>query len=156
MEQTLILIKPDAVQRRLVGQIVNRFERKGLRVAAMKLVQVTEETAKDLYSVHEGRDFYEPLVEFITTSPVVAMVLVGQGVIGMARSLMGATFGPDADPGTIRGDFGASKRYNLVHGSDSPESADREIPIFFGADDIIDYEPAGDRWVYARSGDQII
>ena len=119
-------------------------------------MQVAEATARDLYSIHEDKDFYEPLMAFITASPVVAVVLEGNGAIGMARSLMGATFGPDAAAGTIRGDFGASKRYNLVHGSDSPESAAREIPILFAEEELVDYTLVADTWIYARMGDEII
>jgi len=156
MERTLILLKPDAVQRQLVGAIVSRFETKGLKIAGMKLLQVPEATARELYSVHEGKDFHEPLLHFIAAAPVVAMVLQGVGAIATARSLMGATFGPDAAPGTIRGDFGASKRYNLVHGSDSPESAAREIPIFFDEAELVNYNLVVEEWTYARAGDKLI
>ncbi len=149
MERTLILLKPDAVQRGLVGELLARFERKGLKIAALKLLQVDEPTARELYSVHEGRDFYEPLVTFITAAPLVAMVLEGNEAIAVCRGMMGATFGPDAQPGTIRGDFGLSRRYNLVHGSDSPESAAREIAIFFGEDELLDYPLQTVSWVYA-------
>jgi nucleoside-diphosphate kinase len=156
MEQTLVILKGDAVQRRLVGRLVARFEDKGLRIAAMKLLEVTPAMAKRLYSVHKGKDFYAPLVEFITASPVVAMVLQGVGAIDVCRKLMGTTFGPDAAPGTLRGDFGMSRRYNLVHGSDSPESAAREIPILFRKDEILRYELADETWVYARKGSTLI
>ncbi len=156
MERTLILLKPDAVQRQLVGRILARFEDKGLKIAGLKVVQVTEALARQMYVEHEGKDFYGPLVEFITASPVVACALEGVGAISIVRKLLGATFGPQAEPGTIRGDFGASRRYNLVHGSDSPESAAREIPIFFGDDELVDYEPAISSWVYARMGDDLI
>jgi nucleoside-diphosphate kinase len=153
MERTLVVLKPDAVQRQLVGQIVGRFEEKGLKIVAMKLLSVSGELARRMYGVHEGKSFYEPLVEFITASPVVAMVLEGAGAVTVCRSLMGPTFGPDAPGGTIRGDFGMSRRYNLIHGSDSPEAAAREIPIFFAPGEVVDYELLADRWIYARSGD---
>jgi nucleoside-diphosphate kinase len=153
MERTLIVLKPDAVQRQLVGQIVSRFERKGLKIVAMKFLSVSGELARRMYGVHEGKGFYEALVEFITASPVVAMVLEGQGAVGVCRALMGPTFGPDAPGGTIRGDFGMSMRYNLIHGSDSPESAAREIPLFFAEGEVVDYELIADRWIYARTAD---
>ena len=156
MERTLVVLKPDAVQRRLVGRIVDRFETKGLRIVALKMLHVSEALARRMYAVHEGKEFHPPLVEFITASPVVAMVLEGVGVVQVVRRMMGATFGPDAAPGTIRGDFGVSRRYNLVHGSDSPESADREIPLFFPPGELMNYEQAGDAWIYARwKGDLI-
>jgi nucleoside-diphosphate kinase len=150
MQQTLVVLKPDAVQRRLVGRIVQRFEEKGLRIAAMRMMRVDEDLARDMYSIHEGKDFYEPLVRFITASPVVAMIVEGRQAIQVVRGLMGPTFGRDAPPGTIRGDFGQSRRYNLIHGSDSPTSAQREIPLFFpSSEDILDYCIASEEWVYA-------
>ncbi len=155
-ERTLVLLKPDAVQRQLVGRIVARFEAKGLKIAALKMVQVDEPTARRMYAVHEGKDFYEPLVEFITAAPVVAMVLEGIGAIAVARKLIGATFGPDAEAGTIRGDLGMSRRYNLIHGSDSAESAAAEIPVFFADEEVLDYTRIGERWIYAKQGDELI
>jgi nucleoside-diphosphate kinase len=152
MQQTLIVLKPDAVQRQLVGRIVARFEQKGLKLVGLKMLQVSQGLAGRMYSVHEGKPFYEPLMKFITASPVVAMVWEGNGAIDVCRKLMGATFGPDAPGGTIRGDFGMSKRYNLIHGSDSPESAQREIPLFFAAEEICRYDAASAEWIYARSG----
>ncbi len=156
MQRTLIVLKPDAVQRRLVGRIVGRFEQKGLKIVGMKLLRVSPELAGRMYGIHEGKDFYEPLVEFITASPVVAMVLEGVGAIAVCRAMMGPTFGPDAPAGTIRGDFGMSKRYNLIHGSDSPESAEREIPLFFPEDELAEYDLMSDGWVYAASGGELI
>ena len=153
MERTLIVLKPDAVQRQLVGQIVGRFERKGLKIVGMKLLSVSRDLGRRMYSVHEGKSFYEALVEFITASPVVAMVLEGAEAIGICRALMGPTYGPDAPGGTIRGDFGMSRRYNLIHGSDSPEAAAREIPLFFAPGELVAYELDADRWIYARSDD---
>lgn len=156
MERTLILCKPDAVQRRLVGRIISRLEDKGLRIVGMKLLRVSDELARRMYAEHESKGFYEPLVAFITSSPVVAMVAEGVGAIGNCRSLLGPTFGPDAPPGTIRGDFGSSRRYNLVHGSDSAASARREIAVFFAPEELVDYQLATDPWIYARDGQQLI
>ena len=156
MERTLVVLKPDAVQRRLVGRIVARFERKGLKIVAMKMRTISQQLARTMYAPHEGKDFYEPLVEFLTASPVVAMVLEGLTAVAVVRQMLGPTFGPDAPPGTIRGDLGLSRRYNLVHGSDSPESARREIELFFRQDELLEYESNGDRWVYARWGDEWI
>ena len=156
MERTLIVLKPDAVQRGLVGQVVARFEQRGLKIVAMKMLRVSDDLARRMYAVHEGKDFYRPLREFITASPVVAMVVEGNGAIDVCRGMMGPTFGPDAPPGTIRGDFGMSRRYNLIHGSDSPASAEREIPLLFAEGEVLDYDLVGARWVYARSGDEWI
>ena len=156
MERTLIVLKPDAVQRQLAGRIIERFERKGLKIVALKMLRVGPELARRMYSVHEGRDFYAPLVEFITASPVVALVLEGVGAISVCRSLMGPTFGPDAPAGTIRGDFGMSRRYNLVHASDSPASADHEIPLFFDESDIQDYPLDAEHWIYAEYKGELI
>jgi len=140
MERTLVLIKPDAIQRRLTGRILQRFEDKGLKILATKMVVIGREKAEKHYSVHRGKDFFEPLVDFITSGPVIALVLGGIDVISMARTLTGATYGPEAVPGTIRGDFGASRRFTLVHASDSHENASSEIPLFFEESEIIDYE----------------
>ncbi len=156
MERTLIVLKPDAVQRQLVGRIVARFEAKGLKVVAMKMLQVSPDLARQMYRPHEGKDFYKPLVEFITASPVVAMVLEGKGAVDVVRAMVGPTFGPDAPPGTIRGDFGMSRRYNLVHASDSPASAATEIPLFFAADELVDYELLGEKWLYARLNGELL
>lgn len=161
IERTLVIIKPDALQRQLAGRIVSRFEDKGLRIAAMKLVSVDEPRARDLYSVHEGKEFYEPLVGFITAGPVVALVLEGPEAICVVRTLLGATRSFEAAPGTIRGDMALSPRLNLVHGSDSVESARREIRIFFEPDEIIDADQdlarwiRGDEGVGAKPGDEI-
>jgi nucleoside-diphosphate kinase len=148
-ERTLVMLKPDAVQRRLAGAIIERFERRGLKIVAMKMLRMDGQLAGRLYAVHRGKGFYDALVEFITSSPVIAMVIEGQGAIAMCRSMMGATFGPDAAPGTIRGDFGCSRRYNLVHGSDSAESARTEIPVLFADSEIMTYSLAAEDWVYA-------
>ncbi len=156
MERTLILLKPDAVARQLVGRIIDRFEAKGLKIVAMKMLRLSPQLARQLYQAHRGEDFYKPLLEFITAGPVIAMVAEGVGAIEIARSLMGSTFGPDAAPGTIRGDFGASKRYNLVHGCDSQEAAAREIPMFFSEDEVVDYDPATLKWVYGKADGELI
>ncbi len=156
MERTLILLKPDAVQRQIVGRILSRFEDKGVKIVAMKMLQVSDELASQMYAEHEGKGFYAPLMAFITAAPVVAVVLEGVGAIAIVRKLIGQTFGPDADPGTIRGDFGASRRYNLIHGSDSQASAEREIPLFFKPEELLDYDVLTAGWVYARQGDELI
>ncbi len=155
MERTLVVFKPDAVQRQLVGTILNRFERKGLKIAALRLVRVSRELAQTMYAEHEGQPFYEPLLAFITAGPVVVMIVEGYDAVGMVRSLMGPTFGPDAPAGTIRGDFGASRRCNLIHGSDSPAGAEREIPLFFREEDILNYELVGEPWLYADIDKQL-
>ncbi|MEM7262244.1 MAG: nucleoside-diphosphate kinase [Planctomycetota bacterium] len=146
MERTLIILKPDAVQRRLAGEIIQRFERKGLKLVAMKLMQISKETAETHYGPHKGKPFYDSLVSFMTSAPVVTMVLEGHKAIEVCRKLMGATFGFDAEPGTIRGDFGISNQFNLVHGSDSPEAAAKEIDLFFDAGDLLEYSLADDAW----------
>lgn len=147
MERTLILFKPDSVQRGLCGRVLSRFEEKGLKIAAMKLMQITPDLAARHYEAHKERPFYPGLVKFMTSSPVVALALEGVGAIQVARNLMGATFGPDAAPGTIRGDFGSSRSYNLVHGSDSPEAAARELELFF-PEGIVEYDHAAQTWIY--------
>ena len=131
MERTLILIKPDGVQRGLVGELVGRFERRGLHLVALKLTLVSRDLAERHYSEHQGRPFFESLIEFITSSPVVAMVWEGPNAVSIVRSMMGPTNPAAAPAGTIRGDFGIDIGQNVVHGSDSPESAAREIEIFF-------------------------
>jgi nucleoside-diphosphate kinase len=150
MERTLVVLKPDAVGRGLVGEIITRLEKRGLKISAMRMLRVSDDLARRMYRVHQGKDFYEPLVRFITASPVVAMVIEGFGAIEVVRGMMGPTFGPDAPGGTIRGDFGLSKRYNLIHGSDSPASARLEIPLFFRDDDILDYSLPAQQWVYSE------
>ncbi len=150
MEKTLVVLKPDAVQRGLIGEILGRLERRGLKIVALRMTQVSDDLARRMYAVHKDKDFYKPLVRFITASPVVAMVIQGVGAIEIVRNMMGPTFGPDAPGGTIRGDLGLSRRYNLIHGSDSPASAQQEIPLFFQADDIADYSLPNEQWVYSK------
>jgi len=148
VERTLIIIKPDAIQRHLAGRIIERFERKGFKLVAAKFMQISKEMASQLYAVHHGKPFYEGLIEYITSAPSLIMVWEAQRIIGMARKMMGATFGYEAQPGSIRGDFGCLQTHNLVHGSDSPESAEREIKLFFRPDDIVDYKLANAQWLY--------
>lgn len=147
IERTLIIIKPDAVQRHLTGQIISRFERKGFKLVAAKFMLIPEELARRHYEAHEGRDFFEPVVKYLASGPVFVMVWQAEDVISMARKMMGTTFGHDAEPGTIRGDYSCSTRYNLVHGSDSPESAEREIDLYFKAEEIVGYEFPDEQWL---------
>lgn len=143
MQKTLILLKPDCVKRRLIGTVLARFEQKGLRIAAMKLMKISPELAAKHYQDHVERPFYAGLVKFMTSDPVVAMVLEGPKAIEVCRGMMGATFGFKAAAGTIRGDFGISNQYNLVHGSDGPEAAEREIGIFFpNGEGMVDWATA--------------
>jgi len=131
LERTLIILKPDALQRKLVGKIIARFEQKGITISALKMMRISKELAETHYRAHKGKDFYEPLIRYITSVPVVVMVLEGKNICDVARKMMGATFGSDADAGTIRGDFAISNRFNLIHGSDNPEAARKEIALFF-------------------------
>lgn len=148
MEKTLIILKPDAVQRGLIGEIVTRFEKKGLQVVGLKLMKIPSAIAEQHYAPHKGKPFYEGLVSFMTSSPVVVLALAGKDAIVIARKMMGATFGSKAEPGTIRGDFGVSNAFNLIHGSDSVESATRELSLFFRPDDLLDWTPAIRAWTY--------
>jgi nucleoside-diphosphate kinase len=150
MERTLAILKPDCVQRRLIGRVLSRFEDKGLRLVALKMLHMDRALAERLYAVHKGRDFYEPLLAFMTSSPCVALVLEGPSGIAVIRGMLGSTAGTEAAPGTIRGDFGLSSRLNLVHASDSPDSAAREIGCLFRADELHDYELASGSWVVPR------
>ena len=148
MERTFVMVKPDGVQRRLAGEIIARFERKGLKIVGLKLLKMPKAQAESLYSVHKGRPFYDGLMQFVTASPVIVMVLEGTRAIEIVRTMLGKTFSYEAAPGTIRGDFGASKGFNLIHGSDSAESAAREIPIFFPKGELVDYQSVDREWVY--------
>lgn len=152
METTLIILKPDAVQRGLCGRIIARFEDKGLQVVGMKLMQIPMKLAETHYEAHKTKPFYPGLVKFMTSSPVVVMALRGNGAITIARNMMGATFGSKANPGTIRGDFGVSNSFNLIHGSDSPEAAERELTLFFQPGEIVNWARHGDQWVYDMAG----
>jgi len=148
VERTFVMVKPDGVQRNLVGEIIGRFEAKGLRLAGVKMVHITEELAGRHYEAHQDKPFFGELVEFITSGPVVAMVLEGDNAVGVARTLMGATNPQQAAPGTIRGDFGLTIGKNVIHGSDALESAEREISLFFNDNEIIDYAKKIEDWVY--------
>src|SRR5262245_33324856 len=140
MQQTLILLKPDGVQRRLLGEVIGRFERKGLRLAGLKLLAPSRELAEKHYEVHKGKPFYESLLKFLTSGPTVAMVWEGREAVAVARTMMGATDGTKAMPATIRGDYALSVQNNLVHGSDSPDNARIEIALWFRRDELVSYE----------------
>jgi nucleoside-diphosphate kinase len=146
-ERTLIIIKPDGVQRGLTGEIISRFERRGLKIVGLKMMRITPDLAARHYGEHKGKPFFEPLVEFITSSPVVVMALQGCGAVRLARNMMGALNPEEAAPGSIRGDLAISKRYNVVHGSDSPENGAREIALFFKPDELIDYPRDMENWL---------
>ena len=148
MERTLIILKPDAVQRGLIGPIIARLEQRGLRFAAIKLMQISPDLAARHYAVHKGKPFYEGLVQFITSGPVVVAVIEGKDAINIVRKTLGATSPASAEPGTIRADFGLEIGRNLVHGSDGPDTAAYEIPLFFAEDEILTYERAIDRWIH--------
>jgi len=137
VERTLVLVKPDGVRRRLVGEIIGRFERKGLKIRALKMLWMTREQAEEFYSVHKGKHFYNDLVDFITSGPIVAMVLEGDSAIEVVRLMIGATDGRRAQPGTIRGDYALSIQENVVHASDSPESFEREFRVVFREEEVI-------------------
>ncbi len=141
LERTLVLLKPDCVERRLVGQIIARFEAKGLNIVAAKLLRVTPELAKKHYAEHVSKPFYPSLEEFITSAPIFALAIEGLEVIRVVRDLLGATSGLKAAPGTIRGDFSSSRQMNLVHASDSPESAQRELELYFKPNEFFDHSP---------------
>jgi nucleoside-diphosphate kinase len=148
MERTLIILKPDAVQRGLCGQIIDRFEKKGLQIVGAKLMKIPRSLAETHYQPHKGKPFYDGLVQFMTSSPVIVLALSGKEAIAVTRKMMGATFGSKAEPGSIRGDFGVSNSFNLIHGSDSAESATRELGLFFKPDELLDWSPAIQQWVY--------
>ena len=147
MQRTLVLIKPDAVQRGLSGEIIARLERRGLKLAGMKMIHVTQELAHTHYGAHVDKPFFGALVNFITSSPLIAIAVEGENAVEVVRTTMGATNPVDATPGTIRGDFGLTIGMNLIHGSDSPESAETELALFFDESEIIDYERGIDDWI---------
>lgn len=146
-ERTFVMIKPDAVQRGLAGEIISRFERKGIKIVAMKLVSVSRKLAEKHYEVHRGKPFFEPTVKYITSSPVVAMVLEGNNAIEMVRNMMGQTDPQKAETGTIRGDYGQFIGRNIVHGSDSAETAEFEINLWFEPKEIADYKRIDEEWL---------
>lgn len=151
-ERTLVLIKPDGVQRQLVGRILDRYEERGLKIAGLKLVQVDRALAERHYAVHRGKPFFEGLVEFIISAPLVALALDGPNAISVVRAINGATRPHEAAPGTIRGDFALETAQNIVHASDSPETAVDELALWFRPDELFDYERDVDRWVLAPNG----
>ncbi len=147
MEKTFVMVKPDGVQRGLVGEIIKRLELKGFKILGLKMMLIDKELARKHYAEHEGKPFFEELLSFITSGPVVAMVWEGENVIASVRSLMGDTDPAEAAPGTIRGDLGASISKNIIHGSDGPEAAQREIDLFFREGEICDYKKVLEKWI---------
>ncbi|MGC8564929.1 MAG: nucleoside-diphosphate kinase [Thermoplasmata archaeon] len=147
MSRTLVILKPDSIQRNLAGKIISRIEEKGLKITAMKMIFLDKNTAEKLYEVHKGKPFYQSLVDYITSGPIIAMVVEGRDVINVVRKLMGKTNGTEAEPGTIRGDFSTGIEKNLIHASDSDESLKRELPIFFSEEDIIKYSKVDELWL---------
>ncbi len=148
METTFLMIKPDGVQRGLIGKVISRIEEKGLRPVAMKMLWIDEETASEHYAEHKGKNFYEPLIEYITSGPVVTMALKGDSAISIVRKLVGDTDPKEAPPGTIRGDFGIEISRNIVHAADSEKSAKRELDIFFDEEHFQDYSRVEEEWIY--------
>jgi len=149
MERSFVMIKPDGVQRQLIGELLAKFERKGFRLAGAKFMKVSEDLAKKHYGEHEGKPFFGELVEFITSGPVFAMAIEGPNCISMIRKMVGATKPEDAEPGSIRGDYVSYMGKNIIHASVSPESAKRELALWFTADELIDYTRSVDAWIYA-------
>ncbi|MED2972753.1 nucleoside-diphosphate kinase [Fictibacillus sp. B-59209] len=147
MEKTFLMVKPDGVQRNLIGEIVSRFEKKGFQLAGAKLMTISRELAENHYGEHKERPFFGELVNFITSGPVLAMVWQGDNVIATARNMMGKTNPSEAAAGTVRGDFAVSVSNNIIHGSDSPESAVREIGLFFKEEELVNYEKAVSSWI---------
>ncbi len=148
MERTFVMLKPDCVQRNLVGRVITCFEEKGYKIVGLKMLRLSREMAEEHYAEHRGKPFYEALVAHITSGPVVAMVIEGKGVIAAVRQMMGSTNPLEAAPGTIRGRFGVDVGRNVVHGSDGPASAAREVALFFRPDELISYRREDERWVY--------
>lgn len=148
MEKSFIMIKPDGVQRGLVGSIIGKFETKGFKLVGLKQMSVSRELAESHYAVHKERPFFKGLVDYIISAPVVAMVWEGEGVIASARKLIGATNPLEAEPGTIRGDYGITIGRNIIHGSDAPETAKSEIELWFGEGELCDWEPTLNEWLY--------
>ena len=148
MERSLVLIKPDAIQRGLAGAIISRLEKRGLKIVAMKMLHIDRDLAQRHYATHKGKGFFDGLVDFLTSSPVIAIVFQGQNAVEIIRQMMGDTDPAKARSGTIRGDFGIDIGHNLIHGSDSPENALGEIDLFFSAGEIVSYERELDTWIY--------
>lgn len=152
MERTLVLVKPDGVQRGLVGEVISRFERRGLRLVGLKFMQMSRELAEEHYGIHQGKDFYPGLIDYITSGPIVAMVLEGPDAIQLVRNTMGDTRPVKAESGTIRGDFAVEVGRNIVHGSDGPETAAEEVVRFFGESELVDWSREVDRWTFEQAG----
>lgn len=150
MERSYVMVKPDGVQRNLVGEVISRFEKKGLKLVGLKLMQIPEALAAKHYGEHEGKPFYGELISFITSGPVVAMVWEGLNAVAVIRTLLGKTNPAEAAPGTIRGDYAIFMGNNVVHGSDSPESGQRESNLFFSPQELVDYDKATDFWLYGK------
>ena len=148
MERTYLMVKPDGVQRGLVGEIMSRFEKKGLKLVAAKLMVIPKETAEKHYAEHKDKKFFPSLISYITTGPVFEMVWEGENAVQVCRNIMGKTNPQESAPGTIRGDYCMVTGVNIIHGSDSPESAAREIGIFFRPEDLVDYKRDSDKWIY--------
>jgi len=147
VERTLVIVKPDGVQRQLIGPIVTRLEQRGLKIVAMKMMQVSQDLARKHYAIHEGKPFFEPLIRYITSAPVVAMVVEGPNAIEITRNTMGATNPVKAAPGTVRADYALEIGRNLVHGSDGPETAAAEVALWFAKSEIVSYQRDVDRWI---------
>lgn len=156
MAKTLVFLKPDAVQRGLTGEIISRFEQRGLQILGLKMTQLDEAFVRDHYAAHEGKHFYEPLVQYISAGPIVAMVITGKNAIQIVRDMMGETFGGDSPSGTIRGDYAVSDRYNLIHGSDSQEAAEEEINRFFTEEELVEHPPEALKWIYDMTGETVV
>ncbi len=150
MERTLVLVKPDGVSRGLVGEVISRMERKGLKLVAAKMVRPEEALVRTHYAEHEGKPFYGPLVDFLTSGPVMAMVVEGEGAIAVVRNVVGSTNPATAPPGTIRGDLGLQVSRNVAHASDSPTSASREIDLWFPEGDLLEYQRTDEAWLYGE------
>ena len=150
-QRTLIIVKPDGIQRHMAGEIISRFEKKGFKLVASKFMQIPRELAAKHYQVHQGKPFFDGVVKYLSSAPSLLMVWEAEGIIAMSRKMMGATFGYEAEPGTIRGDFSCSRGYNLIHGSDSTESAENEIKLYFKQDEIADYSFADSDWLYGKN-----
>jgi nucleoside-diphosphate kinase len=150
MERTLIIVKPDGIQRGLIGNVITRFEQRGLKFIGLKLIQITQELAERHYGVHKGKPFYDSLVKYIISGPVVVGVVEGPKAISVVRTTMGATNAAEAIPGTIRGDYALEIGFNIIHGSDGPETAVQEINLFFKPEQLLDYKLVTDQWVYEQ------
>lgn len=151
MERTLLILKPDALQRRLIGKIIGRFEDKGFQIMAMKMTRLHEAVVRKHYGAHQGKPFYEPLVRYMSGCPLVLMIVQAKNAVAIARKLMGHTFGSNAHPGTIRGDLALSNRFNLIHGSDSTDAAEKEISLYFTPDEICAYDDLQENALYDLS-----